>query len=102
MSTKAARARATPAAVVPGARRTSAVACQARWPAGVAAWLPDHPSRSRAARFVSRRMARTLRTVRVQAFGCPIRTTSWVPRATDERVLGLLETSRAQPCAGSN
>lgn len=57
MSTMAARARATPAAVVPGARRASAVACQARWPAGVAVWLPDRPSRSRAARFGSRRMA---------------------------------------------
>ena len=40
------------------------------------------PSRSRAARLVSRRMARTLRTARAQAFGCPISTTSCLPRVT--------------------
>ena len=40
------------------------------------------PSRNRAARLVSRRMARTLRTARAQAFGCPINTTSCLPRVT--------------------
>lgn len=40
------------------------------------------PTRNRAARLVNRRMARTLRTARAQAFGCPINTTSCLPRVT--------------------
>ena len=51
-------------------------------PDAACAGMPFSPCRSRAARFVSRRMARTLRTARAQAFGCPMSTTSCLPRVT--------------------
>ncbi len=61
----------------PGRTGTGALAAaHARVPA------PPWPCRSRAARFVSRRMARTLRTASAQALGCPISTTSCLPRVT--------------------
>jgi hypothetical protein len=37
---------------------------------------------NRAAKLISRRMARTLRTTKAQAFGCPMSTTSRLPRVT--------------------